>query len=160
MFQLPVSRYGTNLYWTPWPLKITPAADGISMVPLTSMRGVSGTRYSFAVNVTGSQLELELVYGKRSFSMRSAGEQDGWTFFSWEDEETQIKADEDQSGPQEDFTDNSLFLGFADCASGHVFDADPVELHLRVFDAQDKLIREVVRSFQTNKITEALPEGK
>ena len=154
MFQLPVSRYGTNLYWTPWSLKITPATDGIYMVPLTPMRGVSGDRYSFAVNVTGSRLELELIYGKQSIPMSFAGEQDGWTFFSWEDEAPQVRADEDQSGAQEDFIYNSLFLGLADVASGHIFSADPVELHLRIYDAQDQLSREVMRSFPTDEVSE------
>ena len=154
MFSQAVIRYGTHLYWTARQLKATPETDGVYLVPLLPMSGEKGARYSFAVNVIGSRLELELIYGKRSIPMSFAGEQEGWTFFSWEDEELQVRADEDQNGAQEDFIYNSLFLGLADVASGHIFSADPVELHLRIYDAQDQLIREVVRNFPTDKVSE------
>ncbi|MBO4872442.1 MAG: hypothetical protein J5496_03395 [Lachnospiraceae bacterium] len=154
IYSLAVGRYGTNLYWTPGMLKVTPLTDGAYIVPLARVYISGAKELAAAVKAEGSRAELDLVLGDTTYALIQAGEQDGWFLFRYEEEKAAEPIDYDAQGSdsrRENSEDPEMFLQFAD-RGAYLSGADPTELRLRVYDSQNRLIREVVRSFPSDKM--------
>ena len=154
IYSLTMGRYGTNLYWTPGVLKVTPLTDGAYIVPLSLFYTTGEKAVAAAVKAEGSRAELDLVLGEAVYSLTPAGEQDGWRLFLYEEKKAAEPIDYDAQGMAsgESHYQPDFFLHSADRVSAGEFGVNPTEMRLRIYDSQDRLIQEVVRRFPTDKM--------